>query len=91
MNTTIYTVEQIGRRAFHLESIEFLSGECHLQIILSEDNSQEEATVIYEYPPEFAEVVEALAEACPIHMVGFQDGLLADAKSVWGYVCPCNL
>lgn len=92
---TTHTSAEVGRKAFHLQSIEIKEGVATLSIIVVIDNAPEEWVVEYVPPSAFIPVVEALAEVCPMHMVGFEtdeEGLkLADARTVWGYVCPCGL
>jgi len=90
------TPTTLGNKAFHLESLSYSGGNtAQLDVLYRDrDNGIVRETVEYAVPPGFGEVVKALAGQCPMHMVGFQeqDGqlYLADARTVWGYSCPCN-
>jgi hypothetical protein len=86
-----WTVARVGRKPFHLEVIDLGHETAQLHAIIAQENVAQKIIIDYEFPPDFASVMQALAERAPIHMVGFEDGLLADAHSVWGYVCPCQL
>ena len=88
-------VEGMGHRVFHIESIAIKGSDALLEVVFrGDDNGWEKDMLIYPFPPDFLPVLEALKDACPVHMVGFQeqDGkmYLADARTVWGYLCPCN-
>ena len=91
------TPDQIGRKPFHLHRITNIAEEdyAYLFITIAEDNAPVDQVVVYNYPPNFGEVMAALATVCPLHMVGFEQDeagtQLASAESIWGFVCPCSL
>lgn len=87
------TPDFVGERAFHLTKVSNFPDEdyCYLSIIMASNNTPKSYVVVYNYPSDFGEVVAALDENCPMHMVGFVKGRLGSAASVWGHVCPCLL
>ena len=88
------TAVEVGRKPFHLDSIYVNPenpSEADLTVLFSGEKSVD--VVAYDVPEGFGPIVEAMKEACPMHMVGFQEQdvkmYLANAASIWGHVCPC--
>lgn len=89
MNT--YTPEEIGQSVFHIEEAKVEGSEVVLSALVDRYNNEAEACLIrFPIPPEYQGHEAEVPQFSGMHMVGFEHGLLADARTVWGYVCPCN-
>lgn len=86
-----YTLEEIGTHVFHINEASVVGGNVRLEVIVGRHENEVEACQIeFPLPPAYAGQEEHISGFSGMHMVSFQDGLLADARSVWGYSCPCE-
>lgn len=86
-----YSIQEIGRAVFHINTARVEDGKIVLEVLIDRCNNEVEQSLIeFPTPPEYQGKEEYIPEFCGMHMMGFEGGQLADARTVFGYVCPCS-